>query len=366
MSAALMLTDTDPRFDRRVTVSWEQWSRPTLCVLPRRPPPLARRIAQLVTVTVLPFAWLAYARGLRGVARKMHGHLDNRTAGLRGFANVLARSITHFWRDRRRLKAASTVYAHDQACGVVAVLNKWLHGVPYEYDAHEIVPFRARRTGVFRLILEFALERIIVRNSARCHVVNRPMKRIYARLYGPAPLVIRPNDFFDDRSVALDPRGPRLMLYIGATGPYRRMGDMMAVARINEARVVVFCEDPDQVRRDIGADEVLGLADYEPVLLDRLAGSAAYLWCFFDASVLSYRYSLPNKFFQALALGVPIVAAEGTYLGRLIARHGFGMVLRSVEDARTAGLWDVDAYRRAAAAMLSFRASYRQGRVSGL
>ena len=228
------------------------------------------------------------------------------------------------------------------------------------------MPFRARRTGLCRLILEFTLERIIARNRALCHVVNRPMKRIYARLYGPAPLVIRPNDFFEDRNVVLDSDGPRLMLYIGATGPYRRMDDMMAVARANGAGVIVFCEDPESVRGSIGADEVLGLAGYEPILLERLAGSAAYLWCFFDASVLSYRYSLPNKFFQALALGVPIIAAEGTYLGRLIARHGFGMILGSVEDARTARLWDADAYRRAATAMRSFRSRYRQGRVAGL
>ena len=41
----------------------------------------------------------------------------------------------------------------------------------------------------------------------------------------------------------------------------------------------------------------------------------------------SYRYALPNKFFQAQALGCPIIAYENTYLAEIIEEFGCGLTL---------------------------------------
>ena len=35
---------------------------------------------------------------------------------------------------------------------------------------------------------------------------------------------------------------------------------------------------------------------------------------------------MPNKFFQAMALGIPIIASKETYLGQLVEKYEIGLI----------------------------------------
>jgi hypothetical protein len=170
------------------------------------------------------------------------------------------------------------------------------------------------------------------------------------------------NDFFANRDVALSAVGERLLLYVGSTGRYRQLESMVTVASSRSARCVIFCVQPEDVARQLGAVECHELDNYQDTLLRCTEGNAAYMWCSFDETVLSYRFSLPNKFFQAVALGVPIIAAPRTYLGRLVRRHGFGMTVEA-EDSGAMDPWDPAVYAAKSAAMRRFRSEFRQGKV---
>lgn len=363
MAASLvMLTDADPAPDLRVLDAWRSHGQPELQVVAERGPLAIRFACAALAALALPWLAIVHWRALCSIAIPAGRRSGWPLAGLRKFVDNQAIAVGHYLRHRGQLRGAQAIYAHDQRCGVVALLCRRLHGTPYEYDAHEIVPFRPRRAGAARVLLEYTLERRIVRGARTCHVVDQPMRQLYRRLYGPASLVVRPNDFFADREIALDPDGARLMVYVGATGAHRRLEAMARITHVSGGEVLLCCDGAAGLAATLGATALCDLSGYQEALAARVAGNAPYVWCAFDPAVLSYRYSLPNKFFQAMAWGMPIVAQRGTYLARLVRRHGFGLVIDAA-DAQQTVPWEPGTYRRAADAMRRFRSALRSGQV---
>ena len=359
----LMLTDTPPDFDHRVRDAWARQGQPTLVVIPRRTPRAWRYLSALLALLLLPALALLLGRPIARLCAQMRSGDSGVASGLRAFVLLQAASLHFFWAQRTVLRSASRLYVHDQMAGAVAWLACRAYGVPYVYDAHEIVPFRARQTGLARMLLEFAWERAIVRASERCCVVNRPMRRIYRHLYGSASYDVRPNDFFPEQPAAIDSEGPRMLLYIGALGRHRGLERMLAIATAQDARLLCFCSNVAPGVDVLPGAELHGLDGYAQRLLQLAAGAAPYLWCAFDADVPSYRHSLPNKFFQAMAMGIPVVALRGSYVGRLAAHHGIGVVLEGVDDTGAA-MWSGTVHAQCVRSMAAFRSAYRRGEFS--
>jgi len=358
----LMLTDTDPKFDLRVLDAWRKHARPPLTVVRSKSTRMQRLLSAVVSAMLLLRLLFVDTRGLARISQRLGNNGGRPWAGLRAQIKLQAAAIAFFWRHRRTLATAKAIYAHDQLCGTVAWMAHRFYGVPYDYDAHEIVPFRARRTSLLRVLLEFDWERRIIRDCEVCYVVNKPMRRLYRHFYGPADYVIRPNAFFAEQEVELRADGERLIVYVGSTGAYRRLDLLVSTAKTNLAEPVLYCNDARQVGAALGIEACDELAGYESKLVHRACGAAPYFWCSFDGAILSYRYSLPNKFFQAVALGIPIIATRGTYLGRLVARYGFGCTIDGRPDDDGA-MWNLEKYEAELAAMRSFRTALREAKV---
>ncbi|MDO5769427.1 MAG: hypothetical protein Q4P13_07980, partial [Psychrobacter sp.] len=58
----------------------------------------------------------------------------------------------------------------------------------------------------------------------------------------------------------------------------------------------------------------------------------------------SYRYALPNKFFQAQAIGCPIIAYDRTYLGSIILKYKCGLIYPQVSTKKFRIEVDMDEY----------------------
>lgn len=312
-------------------------------------------------VALVSLAGLRYRAAIRRIADRTMAARLWAFSGLRQATHQVASALALFASNRAALRRATSIYAHDQRCGLVALLANLRYGTPYTYDAHEMLPFRARRYGLLRRCLEAQLERMIVRRAQTCYVVNRPIALFYRRFYGRSDIPVRTNDFYHSAPIAADPTGPPAIAYVGATGPHRRLDLLHAAQARLSCCVVLAVETPADIPP--AADRVvLGLDGYEAELQHRLAGTAPYMWCVFDPAILSYRFALPNKFFQALAFGIPIIAHPDTYVGRLARRYGIGV---SAEPAHLTAeaLWEPGVYRRRREAVAALHDAVRAGQV---
>jgi glycosyltransferase involved in cell wall biosynthesis len=256
------------------------------------------------------------------------------------------------------IRDVDLIYANDQLCGLVALGARRLWRIPFIYDAHEMMPFRARKNGICRMAFEAMSERQIVAEAVTCYVVNKPICKFYQSVYRRQTISIRLNDFYPATSLAIRSNGCRTILYIGASNEHRGLMLLDRLAAVSVAhRVLVF---PDQSgEHQVGVTQI-GLADYPSRLPEVLAGSMPYMWCCFNASILSYRYSLPNKFFQALAYGIPVIVGKGTYLERLVRRYGIGVIF---DDDVGGRMWNSATYENMSSNVVRLREEIHANRV---
>lgn len=232
---------------------------------------------------------------------------------------------------RQRLAGVQLIHAHDLFCGVVGLELARSSGAALIYDAHEIEFHRNRRNSWLRTAFDVVVEKAVLSRASELRVVNAPIAALYERVHGLSPERVRvlPNDHFANRLGAVDAAVPNAdqlaLVYVGGGVRGRQLDHLAAEAKRLGVPVYAFFigEVPDVA---INAGWVLGPRDYEDALVSLVASRRCVMWCCVDDVCLSYRLSLPNKFFQALAVGIPVVAAERTYLADLVGTHGLGFI----------------------------------------
>lgn len=80
----------------------------------------------------------------------------------------------------------------------------------------------------------------------------------------------------------------------------------------------------------------LGKIEYEEVLRLTLKSDLSILP--YDSRVLNNQISLPNKLFEAMMCGCPVIAPSNTYMGHIASTNGFGISVNfhDIEDIRHA------------------------------
>jgi len=69
-----------------------------------------------------------------------------------------------------------------------------------------------------------------------------------------------------------------------------------------------------------------GRVSYESALV--LSCEADVLFATYDPAVQNHRYSSPNKLFEAMMLGKPIIVCEGTGMDVIVKKYGLGFVIK--------------------------------------
>jgi glycosyltransferase involved in cell wall biosynthesis len=232
------------------------------------------------------------------------------------------------------------VHAHDVAMLAPALVGARIAGARVIYEPHELatgVPYRDRRWAWF----VSGLERVGVR---RCAAVITVSDGVAARLQeryrlAQVPTVIRNISALrpDGRTglrarLGLDDAAP-LVLHQGAPAPDRGCDVLVrAVASLPGARLV-FLGDPDPGYGDVLSAEIheLGLSDRVSMLpsvaLEDLLAHTAEA----DVGVTllqdtceNHRLALPNKLFEYLAAGLPVVASALPEVCALVQSWGVG------------------------------------------
>jgi glycosyltransferase involved in cell wall biosynthesis len=253
------------------------------------------------------------------------------------------------------------LHAHDSNALLAVWLASWRLHKPFVYDAHDLWlgrPRRQRSRVYFWLNQAWyaLLERILIPRAAGWITVSNPIARYLERRYRISEVVLVEN--FPDAALARDEAtlplrslpgaesiapGAPLVLYIGALMGQRGIEGLVdAMVEVPQAHLVLLGDGQlaggllDRATRLGIGSRVHRLGPVPGGDVVAYARSADIGVSPIVPSCLNYRFSLPNKLFQCMAAGLPIVASDFPQVREVVAASGAGLVVDTESPAAMA------------------------------
>ena len=215
-------------------------------------------------------------------------------------------------------------------------------GATLVYDAHEL-SWSRNDTSRWERRLDLRAERRFVPRAAAVITVSPGIADILQERYGVTALVIRsvphtPEDWsppFDLRDEIGADTEDRIILYQGLRSPGRGLPQLIrAVGLMSQCHLVLLGSEVrgmDQQLQAVAAelqneDRVHILDPVPSEKLLTMTAQADVGTCLIEDVSLSFKLSLPNKLFEYLAAGVPVVASDLPEIRRVIEDCRGGVV----------------------------------------
>jgi len=228
---------------------------------------------------------------------------------------------------------------------------------PVIYDARDIyVDARnIARLPAFARRLFAAVERRWARRASRVMTVNQPYAEVMERRFGvPLPAIVlnaayrRPAQAMPPRRLLHEAIGlasdARLVLYHGGLSPDRGIEQLIAALAMlpDDVHLVMLGYGPLEswVRSRSAEPDVHGRLHLLPAvppaaLLDWVA-SADVAAMPIQATTLNHRLTTPNKLFEAMAAGVPVVASNLPGMAGIVEETGCGQLCDAADPVSVA------------------------------
>lgn len=261
----------------------------------------------------------------------------SKPAGTIGKALHILLWSRNVWRALRSARPVC-VNAHSLSVLPLGVLLKRIHGAKLVYDTHELETETSASRGLRRYLSKVA-ERLLIRHVDEVSVVNETIAGWYRDEYGlPRVHVVRnvppirvglpnrlgslrkglgiPSDslIFLYQGVISDGRGIARLLEVFATGApdrhvvfmgYGQLEDSVRTASARHSNIHLQPAVPPEQLASFTADADVGLSLIESISL-------------------SYYYCLPNKLFEYLSAGLPVIASDLPCMREVILKYRCG------------------------------------------
>lgn len=239
------------------------------------------------------------------------------------------------------------VQCHSLSCLPIGVAFKLLYGSKLVYDCHELETETANSKGV-RRILARVVERLLIPFADRVMVVGEKIRQWYEEKYACGDIVLLRNvpyrsntqntqsDLF--RRIFDLKENDILFIYQGVFAEVRFTHVLLRVFAQGPAdKHIVFMGsgELEQMVKD-HADTYANIHFKEAVPLDEIlqyTSSADVGLSILEGGCLNHLYCLPNKFFEYLMAGLPVLASDFPEMGAFIDEHGCGWRAPMEEDA---------------------------------
>jgi glycosyltransferase involved in cell wall biosynthesis len=206
---------------------------------------------------------------------------------------------------------------------------------PVVYDSHECWSGRLRhgRPEPLRRRLQLRDERRLAKRAAAVLTVSPELRDWLEHRLGIRPPVLVRNAFPPVVPGRALPRSPSGLVYAGRIGPGRDL-DTAFIASLPDGLALTLAgpiEPGFVVPASVRYDGVSAIDDIPDLLVSHGLALVSM-----EDTCLNHRLALPNKLFQAVASGVPVVAADLPALRRLVTEHGLGTLYRPGDAASLA------------------------------
>ncbi len=216
---------------------------------------------------------------------------------------------------------------------------------PLVYDSHEYfteVPELAGRERVRRIWL--ALEEFLFPHVNAAYSVSEPIARAYSEKYGIKVELIRNfplrKQDMSRSEFPFNPEGKKVIIYQGAVNVGRGLELLIDAVEGMEDVMLLIAGDGD-IRVQLEKDtESRGLGK-KVVFMGKIPFEKLHsLTCRADAGVsieedrgLNYRYAMPNKLFDYIQAGIPVLVSDLPEMKKIVESYNIGLILTDRDPA---------------------------------
>lgn len=258
------------------------------------------------------------------------------------------------WRELSRLPL-TCINCHSLATLPLGVLLKWRTGARLIYDTHELETEVAGSTG-WRRAIACRVERRLIAHVDHVFTVSEAISDWYRRAYtlrSVSTLLNVPPEAPSPQGEGLRvqlsfPEDATIFLYQGLLAPGRGLECLVDTFREWErprTLLVLLGYGPlrDHLLERAGGSERVQVRDaVPPTELARFTQAADVGLSLIEPISLSYEYCMPNKLFEYLMAGKPVIVSPTVEQARFVRAHGTGVVAAAVTaDAIRAAVTEV-------------------------
>lgn len=232
---------------------------------------------------------------------------------------------------KNRKKDTNFVYAVNMWLGLVALVANKSFGIPYVYDVYDSLAFVRKYPNVLKKLL-ISIETLVVNNSVTTFIASDERRLQLKNVDQSKVVVIYNSPQINDEFRSYPRRGGDLfrIVYIGGLSQDRSLPNLLkAVSELSEFELVIGGDGSlrhlvESFSNKFKNIEFVGPQRYENVL--KYEAQADALTALYDPDVPNHKFASPNKFFEAFALGKPLIMYQDTGMDKLVMQNGAGVV----------------------------------------
>ena len=225
------------------------------------------------------------------------------------------------------------VHCHDLDTLAIGVMLKRKLNIKLIYDAHEIFGYMIEEvTSKLITCLAFWLERLLVPAVDHIVTVNEPLKNYFESISDkPITIVMNCKNLINKEYIPPD-NAVFSISYIGILNKVRMFPEILdIIGNMQDVKLIIAApkenlytavEKKSEQYKNI---EFLGTIPSTEVILKTLQSDLVI--CLFDPDNLNNKVGLPNKQFEAMVCGRPIITTKNTYAGNFTEINACGMAV---------------------------------------